>query len=332
METRYFDTLIKVIEAGSISRAAEALHITQSAASQRIKFLEERYGHRLLDRSGPTVVPTEAGRVVLEKARTIVELERLLRGDLRRLGTDKRLSLCCTPTFGMAYLPRIINDFVRRHSDVVDLKFVFSQPEQALKGLQEGQYDLAVIEHCGVDLAPFEVLPLPDDELVFISSPRLALPPSPLEVETLLPHRLYARRDGCSSKELLTQNLAAMGRGVGDFANVVISDDLRFSIEAVAAGDGVSFVSRSLVEEPLADGRLCLHRVQGFRHVRCRSAVRAKRRRASDGVSSLAEDFMESLLPAVSAGSAADRRRKIDESVLDSNQVHGPTGVPVSGF
>lgn len=274
METRYLKTLVVALEAGSFSRAAEILHITQSAVSQRIKFMEEQYGAILVDRSGPALAPTTAGLVVLRNARGILDSERELMEELKRLGEQKRLSLCCTPTFGMAFLPRVLNLFLRQNSDLSDLKFVFHQPHRALKGLQEKEFNLAVIEHCfGMEFSPYHVHALPQDELVFISSPSLEIPPGIVTVDAVLPHRLYARQDGCSSKELLKNNLASMGVGLADFRGVVISDDLRLTVDTVLAGDGISFVSLSLVQEHIQCGRLRSHHIQGFEHFRARSIV-----------------------------------------------------------
>ena len=106
METRYFKTLLKVIETGSFSRAAEVLYITQSAASQRIKLLEENLGHQLLDRSGPELVPTDIGKFVALKAQEIVEKEQEMLNALKNIDAGKRLSLCCTPAFGTAWRRR----------------------------------------------------------------------------------------------------------------------------------------------------------------------------------------------------------------------------------
>ena len=146
MDTRYLKTLIITVETGSFSKAAEVLHITQSAVSQRIKLLEEHFGCQLLDRSGSVLAPTAAGRSVLEKARGILAMELGMQEELKRLGGEKRLSLCCTPTFGMAYLPGVLNDFMLQHADLANLKFIFHQPEQALRGLQENKFDLAIVE------------------------------------------------------------------------------------------------------------------------------------------------------------------------------------------
>lgn len=293
MQSRYLKTLIMAVDTGSFSRAAEVLHITQSAASQRIKFLEEQFGHTLLDRSGPLLTPTEAGQLVIEKARFILAKEQELEEELKRLGGKKRLSLCCTPTFGMAYLPAVLNDFIRRNADMTDLKFIFQQPEQALRGLQENTFDLAILEHCDdCELPALRAFPLPEDELVVISAPALGLPESTIEVRDLLRHRLYARKDGCSSKQLLRQNLARHRRELDEFQSVVVSDDLRFTIQAVAGGGGISFVSRSLVDLQVKSGTLRASHVRNFDHFRRRSVLLHESRLGD----SLLESFLQCVL------------------------------------
>jgi len=276
METRYLKTLVVAVEAGSFSKAAELLYITQSAVSQRIKFLEERYGYQLLDRSGPVLNPTEVGQMVLEKARSVLEKENELLESLRRYDGAKRLSLCCTPTFGTAYLPEVLNGFMREHTDLADLKFIFHQPDAALRGLEKRDYDLAIIEHCdSLDLAPYVTYTLPQDELVVVSSPAQRLG-SLVEIAQLLPCRLYARKDGCSSKQLLSQNLTALELDFSHFKGVIVSDDLRLTIQTVLDGNGISFLSKSLVRSQLQTGELVASHIVGFNHFRCRTVVLAQ--------------------------------------------------------
>lgn len=292
MQTRYLETLVMALECGSFSRAAELLHITQSAVSQRVKYLEEHFGQQLVDRSGPTLVATEAGQLVQARAREMLTLEGTLRDELKRFGNAKRLSLCCTPTFGIAFLPAVLNDFMRRHSDMADFKFIFQQPEQALRGLQERLYDLAVIEHCDdLDLGTFERCVLGDDELVFVSAPALGLASGELPLAALLRQRIYVRRDGCSSKEVLRRNLARAGRSFEDFHGMVVSDDLQLSVQAVQTGGGVSFVSRNLVAAQLQSGALHAHTVAGFAHCRYRSVVRPRQQHNQP----LVREFLASL-------------------------------------
>lgn len=72
--TEQLRTLAAVIEHGTFDRAAEALHVTSSAVSQRIKALEQQTGRVLLLRTKPAR-PTKSGSVVVRLARQVALLE-----------------------------------------------------------------------------------------------------------------------------------------------------------------------------------------------------------------------------------------------------------------
>jgi DNA-binding transcriptional LysR family regulator len=294
METRYFKTILTAVECGSFSKTAEILHVTQSAVSQRIKFLEENYGHQLLDRNTAALEPTAAGKIVLEHAQKIINEERQLLQQLENMTGLKRLSLCCTPTYGMSFLPGVLNEFVRQNSDLTDLKFLFQQPEQAITGLLNKEFDVAILEHCGdFDASPFTTVELPRDELLFISAPQLAIEPEHSSLKEILKHRLYARRDGCSSKELLKQNLATLGSSIDNFSAVIVSDDLRLTIESVRQGAGTAYISTSLVAEQLTTKELRAHHVEGFTHFRRRTILVRKGRETDPIIKSILTCAME---------------------------------------
>jgi DNA-binding transcriptional LysR family regulator len=274
METRYLQTLIKAAEVGSFSKASQELHITQSAASQRVKFLEDLFGHQLLDRSGQQLTLTEAGDIVVSHAREILKAEQNLRSDLDTLEGEKHISVGTTPTFGSAYLPQALNRFILKNADLADIKFNFGTPEQALLGLQKNEFDLAVLEHCDdLDLKDKSAFRLPNDELVFISAPELGIPEGTIDLELLLKFRIFVRKEGCSSRQLLRGNLTEAKYSLDDFASMVTSDDLRLTIKTVAAGSGVSFLSRSLAQEYLDEGTLNANHVNGMTHQRRRTMV-----------------------------------------------------------
>ena len=78
MQFRHLRYFVKVVEAGSFSRAAAAIHVAQPALSQQIGELEERLGFVLLDRSSRGVRPTAAGEIVFREASEILrQLEQL---------------------------------------------------------------------------------------------------------------------------------------------------------------------------------------------------------------------------------------------------------------
>ncbi|MFD2646156.1 LysR family transcriptional regulator [Pseudomonas japonica] len=74
MSLRALRTLVAIAQHGSFARAAEAVHLTQSAVSLHIRGLEEEFNAPLFDRSRRLPVLTEAGHLALERAREILAL------------------------------------------------------------------------------------------------------------------------------------------------------------------------------------------------------------------------------------------------------------------
>jgi LysR family transcriptional regulator, glycine cleavage system transcriptional activator len=96
----------KVAEHLSFTRAAEHLHVSQSAVSQQIALLEERVGNRLLERSGRTLRLTAQGEILAKAAsKSFRALERALQQVSRE---GRALDLKLPPTFAMKWLmPRL---------------------------------------------------------------------------------------------------------------------------------------------------------------------------------------------------------------------------------
>lgn len=275
MDTRYLQTLVAVVDSGSFSKAARVLHLTQSAVSQRIKFLEEALDVKLLDRSGAALRLTSAGDVVIDSARKVLGIQDSLHARLKQLSQRQRLALSCTPTFGTTYLPGVMNRFMLESSaEPIDLNIMLHTTSEALEGIYRGEFDMAVIEHCPeVDMGMFRTFSLPADEMMFVSAPQAQLPVPDLALDDLFGMCLFARKDGCSSRQLIVQGLEQNGKTLNDFAGVVTSDDLQLTCQTVASGGGVAFMSKALVREYLESGQMIGHHVKGFPHTRCRSIV-----------------------------------------------------------
>ena len=133
---------------------------------------------------------------------------------------------------------------------------------------------MAVIEHCGkletLDAVTFS---LPPDELTFVSAPSLGLSGGKLPLTELLAQRLIARRDGCSSRCLLQDNLAKFGKKLDDFRGMDVHNELHLTIQSTLAGHGVAFVSKSLVKKQIEKGELLEHVVEGFQYFRSRTII-----------------------------------------------------------
>jgi LysR family nitrogen assimilation transcriptional regulator len=73
MQLRHLCYFVKIVDAGSISRAATTIHVAQPALSQQIAELEEQLGLALLQRSARGVRPTKAGEVLYREAVSILK-------------------------------------------------------------------------------------------------------------------------------------------------------------------------------------------------------------------------------------------------------------------
>ncbi|PWV68672.1 LysR family transcriptional regulator [Halomonas sp. A11-A] len=169
MDTQSLQAFLAVAESGSFSRAAEQLHLTQPAVSKRIAVLEAQLNARLFDRIGRRVALTEAGRVLLPRARQIL----VMMDDSRRaLGNLEgsvagSLTLATSHHIGLHRLPPLLKAYTRAHPEVrLDLHFLDS--EEAYQGVLDGALEIAV-----VTLAPhpdplLEVVPVWVDRLCFV--------------------------------------------------------------------------------------------------------------------------------------------------------------------
>jgi LysR family nitrogen assimilation transcriptional regulator len=95
-QLRYF---VKIVEAGSFSRAAATIHVAQPALSQQIAELEERLGLKLLQRSARGVTPTAAGEVLFREAASILHQLDQLPGIVRSSSGDPEGAV----SLGLAY-------------------------------------------------------------------------------------------------------------------------------------------------------------------------------------------------------------------------------------
>ncbi|MEU6847664.1 transcriptional regulator CynR [Streptomyces sp. NPDC046716] len=145
VELRHLRYLLAVVEHGTFTRAAEALHIAQPTLSQQIRALERAVGQPLLDRSGRTVRPTDAGEVYAGHARRalreIAAADAAVR-DVRDLSRG-RLRLAVTPTFTAYLVGPLLAALHARHPGL-DLTVRETTQEHIGEGLIAGDLDAGI--------------------------------------------------------------------------------------------------------------------------------------------------------------------------------------------
>ncbi len=290
MDTRQLAAFCAVVDQKSFSHAAERLGVTQPAVSLQVRALEQRLGERLLDRSGRRVEPTAAGQTLYRSAQRMLHAEEQLLDDLAREKTGElhgTLRIGASTGPGAHLVPLLLCEFQRDHP-TLRVALSISDTHAVVEQVVERSLELGVVgalrKHRSLAFEPLAL-----DEIV------LAVP---------IEHAFAGRR--ISLEELRSATTIVMQEGAG--VRVVIEDELRragFRLReldshlelglqesvksAVAAGYGVSFISRTAIEGELAAGTLAEARVEGLEPRRQLYAVRV----AGRSPSRAAEAFLD---------------------------------------
>lgn len=161
--------MLRVAESGSLTRAAEAVHLSLPAASTRIKHLEEGAGAKLLLRTPQGVTLTPPGEALVHHARVVLAQIEHLRDDLQEYaeGIKGHLRVYANTTALGEYLPPVLHRYLQRHPDVsVDLRERLSH--DIVRAVQEGQTDIGIVAG-SVRTDALQVLPYRSDRLVLVT-------------------------------------------------------------------------------------------------------------------------------------------------------------------
>lgn len=252
-------------EEKNFSKAAQRLHLSQSAVSQNIQSMERAYGVELFIRRGRAVDLSEAGHTILPMVRDVLRAARLLddgfQGINNRVGGD--LLIGCSTSAGKYLMPVLLSNFQREYPAV--------HPRVKVMG-REGVYERLLNQNIPIgvssknfDHRDLECLPLFDDRIFLIvpvnhpwANYGQATP------DDLLDQPIIMREEMSGTCETVIQGLKSYGI-TPDMLNVTMELGNPEAIEmAVERGVGIAFVSEMIAVRGLAFGRIKKVELQGF--------------------------------------------------------------------
>ncbi len=157
-----------VVEAGSITHGAQRSNLALAAASTRIRNMEETLGVALVTRGRQGVIPTQAGRTLLQHARTILRQAERLHEDLGAYGGGLagQIRVLSNTNALTEFLPEALSSFLASHPNVsVDLEERLSDEIVGL--IAEGVADLGIVAGT-VDARALETYPFRRDRFVLV--------------------------------------------------------------------------------------------------------------------------------------------------------------------
>ncbi len=261
MTLRHIRIFLTVCQEGfHVTRAAEALHMTQPAVSLAIRELEEYYGVRLFDRIGRRLQITEAGMRLRESGNHIVAMFDRMEKGLRNWDAFGVLRVGASLTIGSQLMPGYVRAFRESHPDT-EVRVTVATSALLEQKLLDNALDFALME--GVVHVPSIVSEayMEDHLAVVCPAGGRFRQGQVLTQAEFRSQPLLLREHGSGTRETFERAVGQAGFSVTPAWEAMSN---RALLNAVASGLGLSVLSARIAAEEVARGRVVSVEVEGL--------------------------------------------------------------------
>ncbi len=247
---------VAVAEREHVTRAAAAIHRTQSAVSAAIAGLEQQSGVSLFHRVGRRIQLTEEGRQFLNEARAVIAQADAASRALSDLAGMKRgsLTLMASQTIASYWLPPRLVAFRERHPQVA-VKALIGNTAEVAQAVADGRVEIGLVEGA-VRNPALEQTQVGRDRLVIVAPLGHAWIKKPPRPADLLKEKWVLREPGSGTRSAFEAAIADKGVDVGRL-NVSLELPSNEAVRlAVREGAGVSALSELVAEAGVRFGTL----------------------------------------------------------------------------
>lgn len=247
MDLREVRTFVAVADLGTVSKAAEHLHITQPALSRQIANLEGELGLKLFDRTGRRLLLTAEGAQLLGECRGLLNYSRAVReqADGLKRGDAGMLRVSASPHLIEGLFPDFLRDYAKRYPNV-HVRLVEAVGPRSLDMLDKGEIHLAqaVARTLKSDERSFGAYPLAPMEMLAACHPSLEVGKNgTVEIRSLAPYPLMQATDEFAMR----RSFDSACRLAGFTPNYVLECRSPHALLAMAqAGHGIAIIPSAL--------------------------------------------------------------------------------------
>ncbi len=257
LDLRFLQLVVAIADEGTLTRAGQRLHLTQSALSHQLAALEERFGIEVFRRQGRQLQWTPLGERLLSRARLLINQVEALEAELTRAQPCKQELRLVTQCFTCYHwLPNLLSPFETSHPSVA-ISLVVESTRHALDALDADAVDLAITTEQRQNPC-YERLFVFDDELMIALSPSHDLVKKErIDYTDLHSERLLAHPPSDADRLWFQQ---AVGCDVAtsrprEVQHIPVTDSI---IALTSSGYGCALVSRRSAAPAAAEGRIVL--------------------------------------------------------------------------
>lgn len=280
---RQIEVFVATAQKGSVTQAALAIGVTQSAASMALADFERQLGTRLFDRIGKRLALNEDGRLLYPKAVEMAEraheMELLFRDEARAVN----LRLGASTTIGNYLLPRLIGRFhAERPGSQIGMEV--GNTRQVIQALLHFEIDVGFVE--GPCMHPdLEAIFWREDELAVCTRPDDALAqPGGASLDALRQASWILREPGSGTREVVEQLLTSQ---LGDIRLAMELGGTEAIKRAVESGIGISCLSRIALAGAIERGNLVALATPFLKLTRSLHILLHKQKYRTDGIAAL---------------------------------------------
>jgi DNA-binding transcriptional LysR family regulator len=260
------ESFLQAAETMSFSSAAKNLHLAQPTISHHIKTLEKELGVELFARSGSNIKLTEAGRLLMPRARELihqaVETQELMTSLQQKIAGHLRIA--CSTTAGKYILPLLAARFCQRYPGI-RVSILTCTPDHVVPRLLQEEANLGVVS--SYDICTNGI----DCQVFFNDSITLALPINhrwasreSIEPYELLEEPMIIREPTSGTRRVMLTELARHDIALDDLNIFLELGNAEAIVRTIAAGWGVSFVSTLATACSLQQGQITEMAVAGL--------------------------------------------------------------------
>lgn len=262
MQVESFKVFRDLVESRSFSKAASLNFITQSAVSQQIRAMEERFRVPLIERSNKRFGLTREGQLLYEASKEIVFQFDSLQHQLSEMRNvvSGTIRLSTVYSIGLHELPPYLKKFLREFPSV-NVHVEYRRSNQVYDEVTEGTSDLGLVAF-PVHKKTLKVEPFRKDKLVLICVPthEFAKEGSPIAVDRLKKEKFIGFEPDIPTRKAVDKIFREAGLEVNP---VMEFDNIETVKRAVEIGAGISIVPSATVEQEVRDGTLATVEFKG---------------------------------------------------------------------
>ncbi len=262
-------TLLELEKAGSYTKAAQELHLTQPAISRHIRLLEEELGVKIFQQGTKKLLPTQEGKVLLRYAHRLMAISQKA---VQAIEDERRharhLVIGITQTASENVIPQVIAQYCNENPDT-HITLITDTINNLYRYLELFEVDIAVTEGAPSEGSSCQSVLLDTDYLCLIVSPehRFAGRGS-VQLQELKSEKMILRPEGTGTRQLFENGLERHMESIRNFNVIMEMDNVAMIKDLVALGLGVSVVARSASIQDARKGKLSIVPIENVSLIR----------------------------------------------------------------